>query len=55
MRHLFDKYDKDKDGTIAFEEFKVMAEDLEQRLKQDSALDGRSIMAAEAMYLEMDH
>lgn len=54
MRHLFDKYDLDKDGQIEFEEFKVMAEDLEDRLKQDSNFDARSLMASTAHYLEID-
>lgn len=54
MHHLFEKYDLDKDGQIEYDEFKVMVEDLEQRMKQDSSLEARSLMASAALYLEMD-
>lgn len=54
MHHLFEKYDLDKDGEIEFDEFKKMVEDLEQRLKHDSALEARGLMASAALYLEMD-
>jgi len=54
MHRLFDKYDLDKDGQIEYNEFKLMSEDLEQRLKEDKGLDARGLMASAALYLEMD-
>lgn len=54
MQHLFDKYDLDKDGQIEYNEFKVMAEDLEKRMKEDRGLDARGLMASAALYLEME-
>lgn len=54
MQHLFEKYDLDKDGKIEYNEFKAMADDLEQRLKEDRGLDARGLMASAALYLEMD-
>jgi len=54
MHHLFEKYDLDKDEKIEYDEFKKMVEDLEQRLRMDSSLEARGLMANAALYLEMD-
>lgn len=51
MDNLFEKYDTDKDGTIGYPEFRAMLDDLESRMKQDSELEARSLMAGAAASL----
>jgi hypothetical protein len=43
LAHLFAKYDTDKGGTIGYAEFCAMMADIENRMKEDEALDAAII------------